>query len=245
MNKEIIVFGSLIYFFAAMLQGITGFGFSLLAVPLLTMLISPKTVIPIMLLLSMILNVAVMLSSIRSLSFKKIYIILIAAVITMPIGTYFLVSVPDYLIEFLIGILILSFGTYLFLGYQFKIKREKIVQVLVGFASGILGGAVAMSGPPLVMFFANRREKKNPFRVNLVLYYFCLNLFIIPVYAFNNLLTTRVFNLSLVFLPALVLGAIAGNLLARKLPEHIFRRATLILLLIMGLLAILNGFKVI
>ncbi|MEA2105056.1 MAG: sulfite exporter TauE/SafE family protein [Candidatus Cloacimonadota bacterium] len=244
MNVTQLILGFLIFFSAAMLQGITGFGFSLLAVPLLTFFLPPKIVIPIMLLLSIPLNIAVIFSHLKSVNFRKISLILFAGIIGMPIGTYFLVNVNDWIIKLGIGLLIITFGGLLLLGFQKKFKHEKITRLIIGFASGILGGAVSMSGPPIVLFLANNQERKNTFRVNLALYYFCLNLFIIPIYVLNNLLTPQVFSLSLTFLPALILGVIFGNLFAKKLPENTFRKITLILLLIMGFMAVISSFKI-
>lgn len=61
----------------------------------------------------------------------------------------------------------ITFGGLLFFGFQKNFKNENIPKLIIGFVSGILGGAVAMSGPPIVLFLTNKREKKNSFRVNL------------------------------------------------------------------------------
>ena len=37
-----IVFGCIVFFASALLQGLSGFGFSILAIPLITMIMSPK-----------------------------------------------------------------------------------------------------------------------------------------------------------------------------------------------------------
>ena len=111
----------------------------------------------------------------------------------------------------------------------------------VGMLSGLLGGSISISGPPIILFLSNQEVDKHTFRGNLATYFFILNLFMIPVYYLNGLLTKEVWNYSLTFLPGLLIGVLVGNILSHKIKDAHFKKLTLILLIIMGLISIISG----
>jgi len=115
LETNILILGSIIIFIAAFLQGTTGFGFSLLSIPLLTLFISPKTVIPMILLESLIINIFVLYNSRKSLNFKVILPIFLFSMIGVPIGAKLLLILPDYVLKIVIGVFILLVRDLLFL----------------------------------------------------------------------------------------------------------------------------------
>ncbi|HCX72146.1 MAG TPA: sulfite exporter TauE/SafE family protein [Candidatus Cloacimonas sp.] len=231
----------LIFLLAAMLQGLTGFGFSILAVPLLTLFFSPKLMVPVLLLYSILINVVVFSSCWRSLELKRILVLLIFGIIGMPLGTHLLVVLPDNYLRIGIGFLIFVFGCLQLLGFKKKFKQNSMVSAPIGLISGILSGSISMSGPPIILLLTNQEVDKNVFRSNLAAYFFILNIFTIPVYIMNNLLTTPVLNISLKYLPALLMGVLAGNYFSHKIKEEHFRKITLLLLILLGIISIFGG----
>ncbi|MCF7858853.1 MAG: sulfite exporter TauE/SafE family protein [Candidatus Cloacimonetes bacterium] len=239
--EQLIFFGILIFFFSAILQGLTGFGFSILAVPLITLLISPKTAVPILLLYSIIINLAVLYNTRNSVSIKNIWPFLLTGVIAMPFGTYLLVALEEAILKILIGVIILIFGFLLLMGFRKQFTKEKLAMLPIGFLSGILGGSISVSGPPLIIFLSNQNVNKNTFRGNLALYFLILNIFTLPVYLLNGLLTSEVWSYSLKFSPGLLIGVVLGNLLSHKVRESHFQQITLYLLIILGTISIISS----
>ncbi|MDP8267210.1 MAG: sulfite exporter TauE/SafE family protein [Candidatus Tenebribacter davisii] len=240
---QIVIIGLFIFLFSAALQGLTGFGFSILAVPLITLFISPKTAVPILLVYSMIINIVVLYSARKSINLKKIWILLVAGIISMPLGTHLLVIMDENILKIFIGSIILIFGILLLTGYRKQFKNDKLTMLPVGLLSGILGGSISISGPPIILFLSNRNVDKHTFRGNLAAYFFILNIFTVPVYYFNGLLTKEVWNYSLTFLPGLLIGVLVGTLLSHKIKDDHFKKLTLILLILMGIIAIISGLK--
>lgn len=234
----------LIFLVAALLQGLTGFGFSILAVPLLTLFISPKIMVPVLLLYSIVINIVVFSSCWRSVQLKRIIILLIFGVIGMPLGTHLLVVLPDNLLRVGIGFLILGFGTLQLFGFKKKFRQNSPVTAPIGFVSGVLSGSISMSGPPIILFLTNQEVGKHVFRSNLAAYFFILNIFTIPVYIANDLLTTTVLNISLKYFIALLAGVFAGNYLSKKIKDAHFRNITLVLLILLGILSVLGGLNI-
>lgn len=233
--------GILIIFASAMLQGLSGFGFSILAVPLITMLIEPKTAIPVLLVYSIIINLAVLSSTRKSVNPGKYWILLAAGAAGLPLGGYLLVILDGNILKIMIGSLIIVFGLLLLLGYRTDLKKEKLYMIPIGLFSGILGSSISISGPPIIIFLANKQLEKNSFRGNLALYFLLLNLLTIPVFFYYRLFTPSVAAYTVSFLPGLLAGVLLGNLLSDRIRQEHFRKFTLILLLIMGFLAIFSA----
>ena len=240
MQIEIIVFGSVVFLASALLQGLSGFGFSILAIPLITIIMSPKTSVPILLLYSIVINVVVLISTKKAIKLKQIWLLLAGAILAIPLGTKLLIILPENLIRIFIGILILFFGFLLLAGMRIKFKRTKLVMLPVGFLSGMLGAAISISGPPLIIYFTNQGTEKQEFRGNLAIYFLLLNLLTIPVYLINGLFTAEVINFALIFSPALIVGVLLGSLLSHKIEENHFRKITLYLLIIMGITTLIS-----
>jgi len=224
-----------------MLQGFTGFGFSILSLPLITLLISPKIAVPVLVLYSIIINIVVFFSARKAFELKRIWILVVCGIIGVPVGTHFLVTLNDNLIKLFIGIFITIFGLLLISGFRRKIKHEKISMIPIGIVSGILSGSVSIGGPPVILFLSNQGVNKQVFRANLAIYFFVLNIFTIPVYIYNGLISEQVLNYSIKFFPALLIGVIIGNLFSKKIKEKHFRKVTLVLLVLMGILSIISS----
>ncbi|MBO1512092.1 hypothetical protein [Metabacillus bambusae] len=71
-DLSIIILGLIIIFVAAIVQGTTGFGFALTSMPLLGVLISLQTVVPIMVVFGLFANILILVRVWSYVKFNKI-----------------------------------------------------------------------------------------------------------------------------------------------------------------------------
>jgi len=90
--NNLFLFGTIIIAASALLQGLSGFGFSILSLPLLAVYISPKTAVPMLLIFSIVLNLSVIATCWRSFSIRNIWLLLLGGSLGIPIGTHLLAS---------------------------------------------------------------------------------------------------------------------------------------------------------
>jgi hypothetical protein len=109
--------------------------------------------------------------------------------------------------------------------------------------SGLLNGSVSLSGPPVILFLTNQGTEKQVFRANLTSYFFILNIITIPTYIYGGLITSEVLKYTLILFPALILGVILGIKGAERVDENLFKKLTLVLVVIMGILSIISGIR--
>lgn len=243
---QTIILASIVIMLAGIIQGSTSFGFSLLSVPLLSLIMIPlKLIVPMLILFSFIINSVILISLRKFVNIKRIRILIIAGILGTPLGTYILKVVDENLLTLVVGILVSLFALALFFKFRIKVKNEKLMFVPVGLLSGVLSGSVSISGPPVILFFANQNIEKMEFRANLTFYFLSLQLITIPMLIINELITVKVLENTLYLLPALITGLVVGMLIGKRINEKLFKRLTLILVILMGFLLVFKGINAI
>jgi uncharacterized protein len=224
----------LIICFAGFAQGLTGFGFSLIAFPLLTIFLQVKQITPILIVLSIITNIMVILSSKNHYKLRDLWLLIIFGVLATPIGAYILKIVQPNILKAIVGVIISLTAFFLLMNYKLKIKHLKFSQAITGIFSGILNGSLSLSGPPIILYMSNQGAKKDELRGSFSLFALITNIFAVSTMYFANLINLKIYSYLYLFSPALVIGVYCGIRVSKKVNEQVFQKITLYLLIIMG-----------
>lgn len=234
---------ALLLFGGAVVQGLTGFGYGLMTVPILMLILPPRMVVPMMMLQGTLLSFMVVYQARQHVRLKRILPLIIAGVISMPLGVYVLKNINPFTLKLALGILIVAFSAALLRGIRIKIKNETAAFIPVGIVSGILTGASALGGPPVILFLSNQQVEKQIFRSSIAAYFLIVNLCTLPTFALNGIITADVAKYAVYLLPAMVLGAVTGIKLADRVNEELFRRIALMIVAIAGMFLVYTGLK--
>jgi len=226
--------------FAATIQGMTSFGFALVAVPLLSFFLDISLITPLLVLYSFVLNLIIFSRIYKNADFKSLKFMMIGGVLGIPAGTYLLKNLDSDLLKLMVGILVVVFGLILLRGITFRLKNEKKAYLPIGLVSGVLQGAVALSGPPIVLFLSNQGANKDKFRASLSSYFLLLNFISLPMFFLSGLFTSEVLMTSLKASPGMIIGVVLGLKLSNKIDEKTFKKITLALIIVMGFMNIVN-----
>lgn len=226
---------------ASFIQGITGFGFALIAVPLLSLFIPEiRNITPIIVIYSLLTNIIIVYKSRHYIDFKKIIPLVIFGIIATPIGTYILLYVKVNTLKIIIGSIITITAFAMFKNLKIKIKNESISYGIVGLLSGFLNGCTGLSGPPVVLFLTNQNTDKEVFRANLTFYGIATNIFAIIIFIAERIVNISVLNFTIIYLPALIIGVFVGIKISTKINEVIFRKLTIYLITFLGLYTVIS-----
>ena len=245
MLEGILIQTLIVVLFASVVMGLTGFGFALIALPLLIIFLPLKTAVPLITLCSVILNGYMLYNVRRSVQVRRILPLTVMGVLGMITGTYFLVSAEITTLKLFIGLMVALFAVIYLTGFTWKIKNERLAFVPVGFLSGLLGGAMSISGPPIVLLFSNQGMEKKTFRANLIAYFLGLYLATTLNYLISGLVSTELLQHAVYMIPVLIIGTMLGTRLYEVVDEGLFRKTTLILVLITGFMTILSSLSAI
>lgn len=231
-----------IILFSSTVQGATGFGFSLLAVPLLALVMPLSSIVPVLVIFSLFLNIIVFFKLKGEVNKIQIGLLIGFGLISIPIGINALQGLDENLIKLTVGIVIIISAIAMQFGIKIKFKNQKIAYALTGFLSGILNGASSLSGPPVILLLSNEGADKAKFRKTLATYFLTLNLFSVPFFIMKGMVTNSVITDTIKLFPALIIGVLVGVGLGNKLPENIFRKISLLLIFVMGVLTVVSAF---
>lgn len=241
-TSTIIVKCMLIIFCTSIVQGISGFGFALLAVPLLSFVLpSLIQITPLIVIYSLITNLVIISRYRNHIELKKIFILIVFGIIGIPAGLYLLLKVNVLFLKLILGIIITITSFTLYRDYKVNIKSEFFSFSFVGLLSGILNGSCGLSGPPVVLFLTNRGSDKNTFKANLTIYGIITNIFAIINFLYSGIITNSTFKIELVTLPALLLGTVIGVKVSDFISEHLFKKFILLLIGIMGIYTFISS----
>lgn len=236
-----IVLASGIILFAAAIQGITGFGFSLLSVPLLAFLMPLEVIVPVLVIFSLGLNIIVFTRVKGHVNKGQIVLLICFGFIALPIGIWALRFIDPRYIKLIVGLIVMISAVAMHLNFKLHFKNQSLAYGVTGFLSGILNGSSSLSGPPVILMLSNEGVEKSSFRKTLATYFMVLNIVSIPMFIGNGLITKQVLMKASSLLPAMIIGVLAGVIIGNRIPEKIFRRMTLLLIFIMGILTILSA----
>lgn len=240
-DVPLILVSAVAVFAAALVQGVTGFGFVIVAAPVLTIYLEPTLVVPVMLLQSVALNAAILIGGYRRINLRRVWALVLAGAALTPVGAALLIGLDGAIIRVVMGVVVGVTSVGMLLGIQRTASNERLASIPVGAASGLLGGATGLSGPPVVLFFANQGVDPKEFRANLVFYFQVLNLIALPSFAIGGILTRDVLMLSLGLLPGALAGVGVGIWLAPRIAVALFRRISLVVVLLAGVGAVVSG----
>ncbi len=218
--------------------GMTGFGFALVSVPPLLLLYDPETVVALTIGASLLTSVIVVLGARRELNSRLVFTMLPGACVGLLLGARILNVVDPTLLKIVAGTLVAAYSILLLRGYQPSGMKSGWAASVAGAASGTLATSTGLSGPPVVILFTARALTKDAFRVTIAAYFVAINLIGIVVLLAGGTLGESEFVTSAALTPAALIGTLIGNRFVRHFTAAGFRKLTLTLLLLTGLMGI-------
>ena len=236
-----VVYAAVVVLAAGFFQSAAGFGFALLAVPLLSLAIPPQTAVVVVFLqgsTSSLLTAAHRRGDVVRTEATRLSA---GAVVAMPLGALILVTASAGALRLALGVVTCSAAVYMLLPSTRR-RQDLVVRpwatYAVGAVSGVLNTALATNGPPLVVYLRTRGLAVGAFRATISVVFIvssAVGLVVLVVSGAVHATAVHYFVLTLV--PALAGWAI-GAATASRLRHHHFVRMVDVLLLVSGALAI-------
>ncbi len=231
----------MIILLAGFVQGMTSFGFSLVAVPLLGLFIPLADFVPMLILFSFLLSLFLFTKLRGSYNPKRVVVLALSGISFTQIGINMLKFVDNTILKMVVGVVILLSSILMLLGIRFKIRFKILGDLLAGASSGILNGSLSLSGPPVILLLSNEATEKEMFRKTLAAYFLALNLVSLPLFFASGLLSRDLIIRSVINLPALFAGMLMGLFTGNRISEGHFKKITLVMILILGLISVLSA----
>lgn len=229
---------------AAIVKGVTGFGFPLVAAPLISIVLDPRSAVLILSLVSIFGNVGIMFRgggnhpTLRRLA-PTIGGLLVGTVI----GAQFVASVDPVALGLVVGACTLLFATVSMLRPNLVVppRLERHLAVPMGLGGGLLGGSTSIFAPLIASYLLSLKLEKREFVFFVTLLYTVGGAVQIASYALLGLYDRAVLLIVLAALIPNALGISLGLRLQAKVDPITFRRLVLGLIFCTGLSLVIKG----
>jgi uncharacterized membrane protein YfcA len=220
-----------IAFMAAGCQSLTGFGSSLLAVPLLSLYLDAKLAVVIATLLSTVISAPLIVEVRRQVRLAKVVPLAIGSVVGVPVGILILKGVDAGVLKMLVAVVVILACALLFLAPRLTFGgRNTLSGLITGALSGLLRASTSMAGPPVVLYTLSHEQEIEEFRSTILGLFLVTGLLTIPGFFVADLVSHDAIVATAVALPGMALGLLVGAALRARVQPKLFRTLVLAVL---------------
>lgn len=231
-----------VVFFASLIQGLTGFGFGLVAVSLLGLIVGIKEASLLVVLASLIMKVNIFCHVWKHFRFKLVWITMVGILIGTPLGVCFLAKGDAPTFSLILGGVILLALLFKWMPGAKLPMSPLYAGFPAGLFSGLLHGAFNTGGPPLVIYYSSIASDKMVYSAALQFLLFVSVVFRIILLGAGGLFDKNILLQSAFCSVFAVAGSTVGVKMMKKIPMKKLSIGINILLLLVALKYIYAAF---
>jgi uncharacterized membrane protein YfcA len=239
-----ILFSFAVVFGAYVVRGMSGFGTSLVAIPLLVFVLPIHSAIPVMSLLGLCAMLMLGLRDRGHVRWDEMWRLLGPTLAGVFAGIYIFMLLPASLMQKLLGAFIVTYAVYMLAA---RVSSGRPTQCSttwaypMGFAGSVIDSMFGGGGGLLVVIYMHRRGYHMvAFRATLAVLWLLELVVRVAGYAVSGFYNRELLLLCLMTLPAVVLGNLLGERITRRMSAAQFNKVIAIVLLASGISLLLK-----
>jgi len=232
-----------IFFFAAFVHGSIGFGFPMLATPLLALVTDLQTAIILTLLPSFIINLVSILSEGNLLTASRRYLLLaLFAMLGSACGTQILIFTSPDKFKILLAVVILLYlaAGRVNLTIPWIAANPGPAKIAFGFSAGLVGGLTNVMAPVLIIYSLEAKHSRAETIQAANSCFLLGKLAQLLMFSLAGAFTSTQLGLSLAMLPVVGLTLAASFVLKRRIQPAAYKNALKILLFLLAMALIVQ-----
>lgn len=246
MDITFLLFFSLILVFASLVHGSIGFGFGMIATPLVALFTDMQTTITYMLIPTMAVNILSILSEGKFFeALKKFWFIILLMVIGSALGTYLLVYTNSEFFKLLLAFIIFVYllQSMVKIEASFISKYPKSSTYGLGIFGGMLSGLTNIVAPLMIMYTLELKySRKDSIQLSNLCFLFT-KIGQIVVFLSLGAFGSQAFSMSAIGVLVVVFGMILGIKLKSKIDTKLYTKILKILLFIIACILVFETIK--
>jgi len=231
----------IVIIFSGFIRGFLGFGSGLITIPILSFIYSPIFAVVFNIIIEIPTTIYLTFIGIKNCKFKEISPMFISMMLTIPIGTIFLISFDEQIIKILMSILVILFVLLIASGWRLKSTITKYVLIIGGTASGLMQGSTGMGGPPFATILLSKGDSDQITRGNILIMSSGIVISTVISMYFFNLFSFELIFIGMVASPIYIIASYTGSLFFNSSGKKYFRNMSLFALGIIGLVTLFNN----
>ena len=231
---------ALVVLVAAAAQMVSGFGFALMAVPLMGLAIDLKTAVVVCTICGTASNTFQAMTDRGHRDSALALRLILASLAGMPFGWLLLEAASNDQLRVVVGLTVLAALVILSVS-RLSPDIGPVADVLAGVVSGALAIATSTNGPPLVLLMRAKKMRPEVFRATINTVFSVVAVVSIVVFVSSGRVDSAVLKGAACAVPGLVVGIVAGQRIRSRLNEAFFWRLVLVLLVGSAVASIASG----
>ena len=221
-------------FVAAVLRSFTGFGFALVAVPVFALFLPPTDVVVLSAALALTISLLGWSNFRRSVSVRDMMPLLVTAAIGTALGALFLPHISRSLFQASVGVAVLIACAAMVAVRPARTVQWPALPWVSGFLSGLMNGALAIPGPPMILHIMMTEFDPGRSRALLMAFFLVSSGLALLTYVVAGYVHWSTVKLFVFALPALYVGDRLGHALFLRFGSDFYRRVALLALAALG-----------
>ena len=236
---QVLALSSAAIFLAAIVRGFSGFGFSLLSITAISLILPVAQIVPSIFLLEIAASINLIPGIWREIHWRSLRWLMVGYVIGLPFGTYALIHAPEAPTQIVLGIFVIGTAILMLRGFRLEKTPSTATSTATGVASGVLNGAFGIGGPPVVLFYLSAPGAAAIGRASIIFFFLFTDLLGVGYFATQDgIVTAQSFVQAALWLPALLIGVWIGAHGFKHMNQDAFRRWVLVILIALAALGI-------
>lgn len=224
----------IVFFFAFVLQTITGFAGTVMAMPPSMLLLGMDDAKVVLNALAGMSGFLIAIQNYKYINYRELLKMSGFMLIGMFAGLmiYEVLTVDILLVIY--GVIVVGIGMKNIF-FQKKIKLNLICSIMILIVAGVIHGMFVSGGALLVIYAVTAMEDKNEFRATVAPIWVILNSYMMVSYVHSDMVNAENLKLIGISIIPLVISLIVGNWLQKKINQQVFLKLTYVLLIVSGL----------
>jgi hypothetical protein len=176
---------------ASLVLGLAGFGIALVAMAFLPYFMPPATAIAVLTIYTIVFAIAIFVPVRHHLTPGGVAFLLVGTVLGTPLGVWTLVTVSASTLNRVIGATLVVVVLLEWAGVYPERLTGRRFSIGAGLLAGMMGGAVGMPGPPVVLYSTTQGWSPRTIKANLQVFFFVNQVVILTGYWWAGLFDPR------------------------------------------------------
>ena len=204
-----------------------GFGIGMASVPVLLLVLEPRSAVVVMNTVALGLEASVVAESRANLPLREIAPIALAGLLGVPVGVFILSSADAGALRIAISVVIVALAVATAVDVRATIPRPRVAGPAAGFVAGQALSSFGVGGPLVVLYLLARRWPPLAMRASMAFYLLVIDVVSVVGYGVAGLYTLERLALILVAVVPVLVGLRLGITLVGRMNEAVFRRAVI------------------
>lgn len=212
---------------SGLVRGFSGFGSPFIYLPLMSTLYGPRDAVGSFVLIDVATGLVFALRLMRDCNWREVLPMAGSAAVAAPFGAMILLLASPLTLRWLIVAVVGLAFFALVSGWRYRGTPKLPITLGVGMVAGLLGGAVQISGPPVIMYWLAGSSDARMVRANFAVFFLLIAMVYLVIYLLRGLITPDMIAMA-AMLGVLHIASIgAGSKLFHLAAPQVYRRVAL------------------